>query len=416
MGRYIIVAFVASLSLLMDLYVYQGVKVLTLHLKPVTRTIIHWGYWGVSGFLIVSVFISILGGLGFQNVFFRRLFLPFFFINFVTKLFAAFFLLLDDVVRGLRWSFRQVVWTLDNSPPTSMEISRSVFLTKTALFATAVPVLAMSYGIVSGAHDYRVRRVRVKLPHLPRAFHGLRIGQLSDIHSGSFFNKTAVKGGVAMLLREKADIIFFTGDLVNNTADELAGYIDIFNKVKAPLGVYSTLGNHDYGDYVRWPSLNAKRKNLQALCAAHQQLGWHLLMNEHTMITQGSDQLALIGIENWGVGGFSKYGRLDQAHRGTEDAPVKLLLSHDPSHWDAQVRTHYSDIDITFSGHTHGGQFGIELGSFRWSPVQYRYKQWAGLYQEGTQYLYVNRGYGYLGYPGRVGILPEITIMELERA
>lgn len=296
-------------------------------------------------------------------------------------------------------------------------ISRSVFLTKTAMLATAAPMLTMSYGIISGAHDYRVRNVKVKLSHLPNAFHGLRIGQLSDIHSGSFVKKTAVRRGVEMLLREKADIIFFTGDLVNNTADELHDYIDVFDKVQAPLGVYSTLGNHDYGDYVHWTSLSAKQKNYQALCAAHQQMGWHLLMNDHKMIIQGSDQLAVIGVENWGTGNFPKLGRIDQAYRGTEDASVKLLLSHDPSHWDAQVRHNYPDIDITFSGHTHGGQVGIEVGSFRWSPaVQYRYKQWAGLYQEGTQYLYVNRGYGYIGYPGRIGILPEITMMELEKA
>lgn len=284
------------------------------------------------------------------------------------------------------------------------------------MIATAVPVLTMGYGIISGAHDYRVRKVKVKLPHLPSAFHGLRIGQLSDIHSGSFFNKTAVKRGVAMLLGEKSDLIFFTGDLVNNTADELNAYIDVFDKVKAPLGVYSVLGNHDYGDYVHWASRSAKEKNYQAMCAAHRQLGWHLLINEHKIICQGSDQLAVIGVENWGTGGFPKYGRLDQAYCGTEDAPVKLLLSHDPSHWDAQIRPQYPHIDITFSGHTHGGQLGIEVGSFKWSPVQYRYKQWAGLYQEGTQYLYVNRGYGYIGYPGRIGILPEITIMELEKA
>ncbi len=416
MGRYAILVFLISLSLLIDFYVYQGVKVLTLHLKPATREIVHWVYWGFTSFWAVSIFIGSFWGLSFQNVFFRRFLLPFFFINFTTKLFAALFLLLDDIVRGIRWTFHQVLLMPSNSSSASTGISRSTFLTKAAMMATVVPVFAMGYGIVSGAHDYRVRRVKVKLPHLPNAFHGLRIGQLSDIHSGSFFNKKAVRRGVSMLLQEKADIIFFTGDLVNNTADELDAYMDVFDKVKAPLGVYSVLGNHDYGDYIRWQSFNAKRKNLQVLCAAHQQLGWHLLMNDHKMIVQGSDQLAVIGVENWGTGGFPKYGRLDQAYRGTEDTPVKLLLSHDPSHWDAQIRPCYPDIDITFSGHTHGGQLGIETDYFKWSPVQYRYKQWAGLHQEGKQYLYVNRGYGYIGYPGRIGILPEITIMELEKA
>jgi uncharacterized protein len=417
MSRYTLFALLIVLSLLIDLYIYQGVKVLTAHLKPATRESIHWAYWGVTGVLVVPFLLGIFfSGLSFQSIFFRRFLLPFFFINVTTKLFAALFLLLDDVFRALRWTFCQAVPTPISGPPTGTGISRSTFLTKTAMIATAVPVLTMGYGIISGAHDYRVRRVKVKLPHLPSAFHGLRIGQLSDIHSGSFFNKTAVKRGVAMLLSEKSDIIFFTGDLVNNTANELDAYIDVFDQVKAPLGVYSVLGNHDYGDYVRWDSLSAKRKNHQAICAAHQQLGWHLLMNDHKIIAQGSDQMAVMGVENWGTGFFPKYGRLDQAYCATEDVPVKLLLSHDPSHWDAQIRPQYPNIDITFSGHTHGGQLGIEVGSFKWSPVQYRYKQWAGLYQEGTQYLYVNRGYGYIGYPGRIGILPEITIMELEKA
>ena len=359
MSRHTIFLLLASLSLLMDLYVYQGVKVLTLHLKPATREIVCWIYWGVTCLFVVSSFLGSLGGLGFQNIFFRRFLLPFLFINFTTKLAAAFFLFLDDVVRALRWTFREVGHTPVHSPATSTGISRSNFLAKTAMFAAAVPVLTMSYGIFASAHDYKVHRIRIKLPHLPSTFHGLRIGQLSDIHSGSFFNKTAVKRGVEMLLREKVDIIFFTGDLVNNTADELDAYIDVFDKVKAPLGVYSVLGNHDYGDYIHWPSLESKRKNFQFLCAAHQQLGWQLLTNQHKMITQGRDQLAVMGVENWGTGGFPKYGRLDQAYRGVENASVKLLLSHDPSHWDAQIRPHYPDIDITFSGHTHGGQVGV---------------------------------------------------------
>ncbi len=286
---------------------------------------------------------------------------------------------------------------------------------KTALIAGAVPLVAFTYGIVSGAHDYRIRRIRLSLKNLPSGFDGMKIAQLSDIHSGSFFNKVAVKGGVDMLLREKPDVVFFTGDLVNNTADEVENYIDIFNKVKAPLGVYSTLGNHDYGDYVNWPNAQAKTKNLNNLKAAHKLLGWDLLMDENRILEQNGDKIALVGIQNWGSGRWPKYGNLEKARQGTEDSPVKLLLSHDPSHWDAQVKPQFSDIDVMFAGHTHGMQFGVEIGNVRWSPSQYVYKQWAGLYQEGEQYLYVNRGYGYLGYPGRVGILPEITIFELKK-
>jgi predicted MPP superfamily phosphohydrolase len=244
----------------------------------------------------------------------------------------------------------------------------------------------------------------------------LRIGQISDIHSGSFFNKTAVKGGVEMMLNEKPDVIFFTGDLVNNETPEVKDYINVFDKLKAPLGVFSVTGNHDYGDYMQWSSLKQKQDNFRDLVTAHKIMNFDILMNEHRFLRQGSDKIAIIGNENWGGGRFSKYGKLDVAHRGTDDAAVKLLLSHDPSHWDAQVRQQYQDIDMMFAGHTHGFQFGIEIGKIKWSPSQYAYKQWAGLYQEGSQYLYVNRGFGYLGYPGRVGMPPELTIVELKRA
>jgi uncharacterized protein len=225
-----------------------------------------------------------------------------------------------------------------------------------------------------------------------------------------------VKGGVEMMLKEKPDLIFFTGDLVNNESAEVKEYINIFDKLKAPLGVYSVTGNHDYGDYHHWASLDAKRNNFRNLIEAHQLMKFDLLMNEHRLIESGGEKLAIIGNEKWGGGRFSKYGKLEEAYRGTEEAAVKLLLSHDPSHWDAQVRPYYSDIDITFSGHTHGFQFGVEIGKIKWSPSQYVYKQWAGLYQNGPQYLYVNRGFGYLGYPGRIGMPPELTIMELKRS
>jgi predicted MPP superfamily phosphohydrolase len=274
----------------------------------------------------------------------------------------------------------------------------------------------MAYGIISGAHDYRVRRQTILLPRLPRTLDGIRIAHLSDIHAGSFFNKTAVKGGVEMVLKEKPDVIFFTGDLVNNQASEVQAYIDVFDKLKAPLGVYSVTGNHDYGDYHRWSSQEAKHRNFKDLIEAHRLLGFKLLMNEHAKIEVDGEQMAVLGIENWGERGFAKYGKLDLAHAGTADVPVKLLLSHDPSHWDSQVRRDFNDIDLMLSGHTHGFQFGVEIGGFKWSPSQYAYKQWAGLYQEDSQYLYVNRGFGYIGYPGRIGMPPEITILELKRA
>jgi predicted MPP superfamily phosphohydrolase len=218
-----------------------------------------------------------------------------------------------------------------------------------------------------------------------------------------------------MLLAQKPDMVFFTGDLVNNEAKELNEYFDVFKKVKAPLGVYSTLGNHDYGDYIPWDSEEKKAKNLETLIAGHREMGWDILLDENRSIKLGGEQLGILGIQNWGLGGFKKKGDLKKALVGTEEYSNKLLLSHDPSHWRSQVLDK-TDIDASFAGHTHGMQYGIEIGGFQWSPVQFRYKEWAGLYKENEQQIYVNRGFGFLGYPGRVGILPEITIFELKRA
>jgi predicted MPP superfamily phosphohydrolase len=281
--------------------------------------------------------------------------------------------------------------------------------------AATVPVAVKGFNIINKAYEYQVRRIRIQLPKLPQAFHGLKIGQISDIHSGSFDNKVAVRGGLDLLMQEKPDVIFFTGDLVNRQTDEVDEYIDVFNKVKAPLGVYSVLGNHDYGEYRSWPSVQAKQQDFQDMLTAHEELGWKLLRNENHILRDHGASLAILGVENWGIKRFSKYGKVEDAHTGTEEVPTKLLLSHDPSHWEAKV-LNYPDIDVTFSGHTHGFQFGIEAGGFRWSPSQYLYNQWAGLYQKGPQYIYVNRGYGFVGIPGRIGINPEITIVELVKS
>jgi hypothetical protein len=246
------------------------------------------------------------------------------------------------------------------------------------------------------------------------AFRGLRIVQLSDIHSGSFTDPDAVHKGIQKVLDLKPDLILFTGDLVNNEASEMKNYSDMFATLKAPMGVFSTLGNHDYGDYVQWPSAAAKKQNLEMLKQVHAGMGWRLMMNEHVMLERGGEQIALIGIENWSAKArFPKYGDLPAAYAGAGAAPFKILMSHDPSHWDAQVVPQFPDIDLMLAGHTHGMQFGVELPWLKWSPVQYVYKQWAGLYQQGKQKLYVNRGFGFIGYPGRVGILPEITLIEL---
>jgi len=222
---------------------------------------------------------------------------------------------------------------------------------------------------------------------------------------------------IEIILQQKADIIFITGDLVNDRTAEINPFMDTLSKIKAPMGVFSIMGNHDYGDYAKWDSQGEKDKNLQDIIEANAQLGWKLLMNENVILEKNNSEIVLIGVENWGGNlHFPKYGNMEKAYRGAEKYPVKLLLSHDPSHWNMEIIEKYKDIDLTFSGHTHGFQFGIEVPGLKWSPSQYIYKQWAGLYSEGKQQIYVNRGLGFLGYPGRIGILPEITVMELHNA
>lgn len=295
-----------------------------------------------------------------------------------------------------------------------IHITRSAFIGRAGLALASLPLISLNAGMISGVYDYQVKHIKLVLPNLPRSFEGITIAQISDIHSGSFYNKKAVSQGINLLLSLKADIIFFTGDLVNDRTSEMRDYQDIFSRLKAPLGVYSILGNHDYGDYVTWPTIESKLKNLADLKKVHQLMGYDLLLNAHRKIKIGTDEIAILGIENWGsLSHFPKYGRVDLALKGAEDLPVKLLLSHDPSHWRAQVIPRFREIDMMFSGHTHGMQMGIRTAKFQWSPIQYVYPEWAGLYRAGSQQLYVNVGYGFLGYPGRIGILPEITLFKL---
>jgi predicted MPP superfamily phosphohydrolase len=406
---------ISILFLLIDYYVFQAILVVSKGWSPVWKSVIRYGFWVPTVLGILAASWWAVGDPYKVSAQTRTLIFTGLVGVYFSKLFAVAVLFVDDLQRGVKWVANFFYKGSSGELP-GVSIPRSEFLTKTALIAASIPFGTMAYGILSGAHDYRVRRKTVYLPDLPKAFDGMKIGQLSDIHAGSFFNKTAVMGGVEMMLKEKPDVIFFTGDLVNNQAEEVKEYIDVFNKLKAPLGIYSVTGNHDYGDYHQWKSVAEKRANFKDLMEAHRLMGFNLLMNEHRFLETGGEKIAVLGIENWGGGRFAKYGKLEQAHAGTEDAPVKLLLSHDPSHWDAQVRPLYPDIDVAFAGHTHGFQLGVELGDFKWSPSQYAYKQWAGLYQEGSQYLYVNRGFGYLGYPGRIGMPPELTILELKRA
>jgi predicted MPP superfamily phosphohydrolase len=415
MNRVLFVFIFSIVFLLIDYYAFQAIKTLTANQSSGFQKVVKIIYFSISYLVVLAIIIYNFGNPDGIAKHARTALMSFVFINVLAKLFLGIFVFFDDIQRLVRWT----VMKLSNpSPETSKEgISRSKFLATTGLVVAAAPIVSLSWGIISGAHDYRVRRIKLPVKNLPKALEGLRIGQLSDIHAGSFWNKTAVKGGVQMLADEKVDIAFFTGDLVNNKATEMQEWGSVFAKVNAPLGVYSVFGNHDYGDYVQWESQGQKQKNLADLAAIHKNMGWNLLMNEHKIIEVDGEKLAVIGVENWGAKArFPKYGKLDVAMQNLPETSVNLLLSHDPSHWQAEVLPKYDNIDLTLSGHTHGMQFGIDIPGFKWSPVQYVYEEWAGLYKSKEQYLYVNRGYGYIGYPGRVGILPEISVITLERA
>lgn len=402
-----------AIFLLIDYYFFQGVLAASKNWPSPWKNVLRIGFWVPTVLSFLAILWWNFGNPYGINASARNFIITGIVATYFSKILGLLVLFVDDLQRGARWVV--TLFTREKGSLGGKPIPRSEFLSTVALATTAVPFTAFVYGIVSGAHDYRLRKVTLNLPNLPKSFDGIRIGQISDIHSGSFWNKTAVKGGVEMMLKEKADVIVFTGDLVNNESSEVKEYLPVFEKLKAPMGVFSITGNHDYGEYKKWDSIQAKQQNFNDLIHAHKLLGYDLLLNEHRFLEQGGDKLAIIGIENWGTR-FSKHGDLARAYAGTDEAAVKILLSHDPTHWDAQVRPDYEDIDLTLSGHTHGFQFGVKIAGVEWSPVQYVYRQWGGLYQENNQYLYVNRGFGYLGYPGRVGMPPELTIFELKRA
>lgn len=405
---------IALVMLLLDLYVYQAMRVVTQNTHERTRMVVHVGYWVVSALTLAVVlsfpYIQTLQTSKlFRNYVFAILVGLFF-----AKILGSVFFLADDLRRGALWLMSKIF------PGTGAQymgeengIPRSVFLSWTGLAIGGTLFGTLLYGF-GNKYNYQVRKIKLKFPNLPASFRGLKLVQISDIHSGSFQDKQAVAHGVDLVMQQKADLILFTGDLVNDRASEMDDYKELFSRIKAPMGVYSTLGNHDYGDYVSWPSDAAKAANLEQLKQVHAAMGWRLLMNEHVLLEKGGEQIALLGIENWGAKGrFPKYGKMTQAYPGTETIPFKILMSHDPSHWDAEVKPKYPDINLMLAGHTHGMQFGLENPYFKWSPVQWMYKEWAGLYEDGKQKLYVNRGFGFIGYPGRVGILPEITVIEL---
>lgn len=394
----------------LDIYVFQAFRLLSSQWSVTARWIIYGIYWLIPVVLVVLMLLVGSGQAIDWNKPLNNFLRAFLFIAYLSKLIIGGILLVDDIRRLLFAGYNNIA---GNGQP--VDLSRSKFLTQFGVMLGSIPFISLTYGIIRNPYRYQLFSQKVKIPNLPEALRGLKVIQISDIHSGSFTYKEPIKQAIEMINEQQADLVFFTGDLVNNEAREMEPYLDVFDKIKAKHGVYSVLGNHDYGDYVRWESREAKVQNMEKLYATHKQLGWQLLRNENRLVEVNGHQVAVLGVENYSAHPrFPKYGDLATATQGTEGAALKLLLSHDPTHWEDQVVKEFRDVAVTFSGHTHGMQFGVEIpGWFKWSPIQYVYKQWAGLYEREGQYLYVNRGFGFLGYPGRVGILPEITVMEL---
>jgi hypothetical protein len=328
--------------------------------------------------------------------------------SYMAKVFTSLILLIDDLRRGIYWLI-QILGLRE------FTMDRTLLVSGGGLMIGLILYCLLIYGMIRNPHRYKVRRVNIPIKNVPKALEGLRIVQISDIHSGSFTKGLPVKKGIQMINALEPDFIFFTGDLVNHVADEIDPYIDIFRQLKSRYGVYSILGNHDYGDYVTWSDIEDKRENLNQLYAKHEEMGWELLLNEFRKIKVGEAEIGIIGVENYSAHPrFAKYGDMQKATNGFEQSDINILLSHDPTHWDDEIISVYPFVDLTLSGHTHGFQFGFEFSrKLRWSPIQYVYRKWAGLYRAGKQYLYINRGFGYLGYPGRVGILPEITLLTI---
>ncbi len=392
----------------LDLYAFQAFKTVT---KNNWLQII---YWAIT-LLVIGNFVYNYYGFNRSDGFSHAHTYAFglFIALLVPKMIVLIIMLGEDVFRIPQALFRY--FTEGDTAKGNYLASRRQFISKIALGIAAIPLASIIYGIYKGKYNYKVLKYTLHFDDLPKAFDGYKLTQISDIHSGSFDNKDKVSYAVDLINEQQSDVILFTGDIVNNKADELRPYVDIFGKLKAKDGLYSVLGNHDYGDYITWKSEGAKSQNLEDLKELQKTIGFDLLLNENRFIKKDGERIALVGVENWGIGGFKQAGDLKRAATGVNENDFKILLSHDPTHWEKQVIQDDYHYHLTLSGHTHGMQFGIEIpGWFKWSPVKWRYKYWAGIYKEMGQYINVNRGFGYLAFPGRVGIWPEITVIELK--
>ncbi len=399
--------------LLMDVYVYFALR----------RSINKSKFSKVYKYLyFFSVFLAYIGFYFLYtnftekplvSFFIPNLFIGFFFSFFVFKLFFIVFILFEDILRILELFFATLRNLFSKKANNIIAPGRRKFIRQSGLIVAGIPFTSMIYGVVKGRYDFKISDIQLVFKNLPRSFNGFKIVQISDIHTGSFDSLEEINKGIDLINKQNADMILFTGDLVNNDSREAIPFIDVFKRLRSKHGVYSVLGNHDYGDYKEWNSVEDKKKNMDRMFDYQKQMNFQLLNNENITLSKNGESIAIIGVENWGKPPFPQRGDLDKALKGVEDIPFKILMSHDPTHFSKKVVSHKTHFDITLAGHTHGMQFGIEIPGFKWSPIKYIYPKWAGLYEEAKQYLYVNRGFGYIGFPGRAGIRPEITVIEL---
>jgi hypothetical protein len=409
-----IILILAAITLLLDWYVYAGLRTFTADWASPRRRLVLWAY------LVVSVGVTALFLAGLSSFRTARGMTPFhewvlsFFLAFlITKIIFSLVLLVGDIGR-LLYGLGDGIIRHGKNGDASFFPARRKFISEIAILVAAVPLTGFLYAMFWGKYDFRLHRETLYFDDLPEAFDGFTITQISDIHSGSFDNAEAVQRGIDLAKAQKSDLFVFTGDLVNNAAWEIEPYIDKFKQLKAPFGQFSILGNHDYGDYIEWHSEQEKAENLEKLKGQHQKLDYRLMLDENLELEKNGQKITLIGVQNWGRG-FIQIGDLDKALRGVDQDAFKILLSHDPTHWEEKVRFNPVKIHLTLSGHTHGAQFGVEAGKLRWSPVQYRYLDWAGPAEHNGRYLYVNRGFGFLAFSGRLGIWPEVTVLTLKR-
>ncbi|HBL80244.1 MAG TPA: phosphoesterase [Aequorivita sp.] len=393
--------------ILIDIYAFQAVRTLA------RNSWIH-GVYVLPSILILAALIYQISNMGagkvmnINTMYVFGIFLTFF----VPKLIIVVFMFGEDMGRFFTGIFMKVA----GSDEAQFMASRRKFVSTIALGIAAIPFTSLLYGMIQGKYNYKVLKYVLEFEDLPGEFEGFTLTQISDIHSGSFDNRNKVEYAINLINEQKSDVILFTGDLANNIADEMNDWKQLFSTLKAPHGVFSVLGNHDYGDYVKWESDSEKAGNLQNLKKLQKDMGWNLLLNENRYLKKNGQKIALIGVENWGENGFKQAGDLDKACQGISHDDFKILMSHDPSHWQSKVKKDPRHFHLTLSGHTHGMQFGIEIpGILKWSPIKYRYKNWAGIYEEFGRFINVNRGFGFLGYPGRVGIWPEITVIQLKK-